>query len=377
NAYKGQYAWDLDGSSNLDILQRILRENCMVRRLKSEVLPELPEKIRRVIELPNDEKRAEGEWNSYRKHQNHIDEIEAKMELAKADENENEYRRQVDALKSAMNFAFEAMASIRHETALYKIPAAIEFIKDALEGGPIVCFAHHKKVIEALKEAFPNSSVLVGDTPLDKRQQAVDDFQSGKTDLFIGSIKAVGLGNTLTASSHAVFIEGDWTPSWVFQAEDRLHRIGQKNSVLIDHLVLEDSIECHIAKTMLDKQRVIELALDKGDILSFLKEEPIVPTKRKRIIYSADEEINLTEEQINNIHHAVQIVAGMCDGAIARDGSGFNAFDTSIGKSLAGRVALTKKQAKLAQGLVQKYQGQLPIELVKSCDIIPKEEKKK
>ena len=382
NAQRGSHGWDFDGASNLDILQRKLRERVMVRRLKTEVLRELPPKVRQVIEIPTngDTGIVEEEWETFSKYESYLDETEAKMELALADENENEYRRQVDNLKEGIRASFDEMAEIRHKTAIAMIPHAIEHLTEALETGKsIVCFAHHKKVVKALKEAFPDSVVIDGTVPVEKRQQAIDDFQAGKVPLFIGSIKSCSEAITLTKSSHVVFVEGDWVPSSVIQAEDRCCRIGQIYSVLIQFLVLEGSMGASMAKRMLGKLRIIEAALDKGDVLACLREEPIVPTrkKRKKTIYSTDGEINLTEGQINAIHSGIQTLSAYCDGAREIDGMGFNKFDTTIGKSLAGRIALSKKQAKLAQGLVQKYQRQLPLELIRECGIIPKGDKKK
>ena len=69
---------------------------------------------------------------------------------------------------------------------------------------------------------------------------------------------------TLTASSHVVFVELDWVPGTLTKAEDRLHRIGQEaSSVLIQHLVLEDSIDAYMAKKVIAKQKQIDKALNR------------------------------------------------------------------------------------------------------------------
>ena len=98
-----------------------------------------------------------------------------------------------------------------------------------------------------------------GETPIKKRQKIVEDFQDGKYDLFISSIKE---GYTLTRSSHVVFGEGLWTPGEMMQFEDRTHRIGQKNSVLVQQLVFAKTLDVTMAKTVNLKAQVIEQALN-------------------------------------------------------------------------------------------------------------------
>ncbi|OEU13932.1 hypothetical protein FRACYDRAFT_164950, partial [Fragilariopsis cylindrus CCMP1102] len=88
---------------------------------------------------------------------------------------------------------------------------------------------------------------LNGDTSMEDRSIAVHRFQTDPSvTLFIGSIRAAGLGITLTAASHVVFIEMDWSPLIVQQAEDRCHRVGQKSSVLVQYLFFRNTVDEHI-----------------------------------------------------------------------------------------------------------------------------------
>src|SRR5690606_646396 len=147
------------------------------------------------------------------------------------------YDAALAALAEGRRHAFEEMTAARRETARAKIDAAIEHIKESLESSTkIVVFAHHKDIIDRLVSDLGDyGAVRVdGSTPMAERQTAVDRFQSDEDcRVFVGSIGAAGVGLTLTASSHVIFVEFPWTPSEISQAEDRCHRIGQANSVLV------------------------------------------------------------------------------------------------------------------------------------------------
>lgn len=134
--------------------------------------------------------------------------------------------------------------------------------------------------MQAIAEAFGEQAVTVtGDTPLPARQAAVDRFQSDPTCLlFVGNMRAAGVGLTLTAASHVVFAELDWTPSNVSQAEDRCHRIGQRDHVLVQHLVLDGSLDATMAHTLIAKQAVMDAALDDPVAAQAISTEPILPS---------------------------------------------------------------------------------------------------
>jgi SWI/SNF-related matrix-associated actin-dependent regulator 1 of chromatin subfamily A len=140
-------------------------------------------------------------------------------------------------------------------------------VKNALLASPkIVVFAHHRDVVSEIAAGFEDAAVtLTGEDTPEARQAAVDRFQTDPAcTLFVGSIRAAGLGLTLTASAHVVFAELDWVPANMTQAEDRTHRIGQRESVLVQHLVLQDSLDSRMARMLIKKQRVLDEALDSG-----------------------------------------------------------------------------------------------------------------
>jgi SWI/SNF-related matrix-associated actin-dependent regulator 1 of chromatin subfamily A len=120
--------------------------------------------------------------------------------------------------------------------------------------------------MDALATEFGRIAVaLDGRTQEADRQGAVERFQQDRgVRLFLGSIRAAGMGITLTAASTVVFVELDWTPAMMMQSEDRLHRIGQHSPVLVQHLVIDGSIDSKMAHILIDKQAVMDAALDGG-----------------------------------------------------------------------------------------------------------------
>jgi SWI/SNF-related matrix-associated actin-dependent regulator 1 of chromatin subfamily A len=266
---KGQprMAWDFNGASNLDELQDKLRGKCLVRRLKRDVLPELPAKRHEIISLNTRGvsallKRQTKLWLDQGSARMHAD-----LAMVLADDMDREaYEEAVARLDAELEIAFDKMSEERRLVAVAKIPAVIEHIQNLFENHDLrklVVFAHHHEVIDALSEAFGDSVWIDGRVSPADRQDAVDIFQSTPCKMLIGGIRAAGEGITLTASSNVVFAELDWTPARNQQAEDRCHRIGQRDMVLIQHLVFDGSIDAMIAKLLVHKMRIADQVLDR------------------------------------------------------------------------------------------------------------------
>jgi SWI/SNF-related matrix-associated actin-dependent regulator 1 of chromatin subfamily A len=140
-----------------------------------------------------------------------------------------------------------------------------EWIEDYLESGKkLVVFCTHHFAIDAIAEAFPEMTLkLDGRTPMKDRQEIVDKFQNDdKYKLFLGNIQAAGVGLTLTAADSCLFAELAWTPGDHTQAEDRIHRIGQKNSVNIYYMISTGTIEEDIMEVIDQKRMNLDKALD-------------------------------------------------------------------------------------------------------------------
>lgn len=246
DAYGNTYKlWKWDGASNLEELQEKLRERFMVRRLKKDVLTELPAKRRQVIVLEPDTKTL---VNLIAREQQAYKDYEPQSLLGKPQPSIGE------------------ISKTRKRIAQMKVKYAVGHIKELLnETAKVVAFAHHHETLDALSAAFGENSVRIdGRVSLEERQRAVDRFQNDPTcTVFIGGIQAAGVGLTLTASSTVVFVELSWVPGEISQAEDRCHRIGQRESVLVQHLILEGSLDERVIGVVIAKQEIIDQALDR------------------------------------------------------------------------------------------------------------------
>lgn len=366
--HKTRFGWDFEGSSHLDELQDVLRTTVMIRRLKKDVLSELPPKRRQVLEFPAEGKLAalvEQERDAYEEQDGVIAELHSAVEMAKASDVVGEYESAVENLRKGIGAVFGSISTMRLQLAEAKSDLCIEHIKTALEGSPkIVLFAHHKILVSNILAAFPGEIVsIVGDTAMGDRQAAVDRFQKDPTcKLIIGSFGAMGVGHTLTAAAHVVCCELDWVPGNVSQAEDRCHRIGQKNSVLVQHLVVEGSLDATIAKRIVSKQNIIDEALD--EIRAKIEAEPLdlgakkdrsgatIGTPKEQIEKDA---LSMTEDQRAAVKEALRFLAERCNGARDWDGAGFSKIDAALGRDLASRPFLSPKQAALGRRVVKKY----------------------
>jgi SWI/SNF-related matrix-associated actin-dependent regulator 1 of chromatin subfamily A len=377
--YNG-FGYDTSGDSRLDELNARLRETVMVRRLKNEVLTELPAKRRQVVPLTYDEDDAtitaaiKREKDVYEKTENAIAQANAAKQRAEAEGDEEAYKIAVKALNEVSGIAFSEMAKARHETAIAKVPYVIEHLKETT--GKILCFAWHQDVVDAICDAVRDQGVvsITGKTPQEKRDGIKDAFQTNPNiRFFVGNIRAAGEGLTLTASSHVVFAELDWTPARISQAEDRAHRIGQTECVLVQHLVLDDSLDARMAKMVVQKQEVIDRALNQKTE-GTEKERPeievsVVPLAPEQMAEQQAKDdrrarldevaATLTPERIAAIHAALRTVAAYDeDHARYENGVGFSKLDTIFGGELAAQASLRPRQAAAAMKMIRKYRRQ-------------------
>ena len=375
-ARKNSFGWDFSGATHLDELQLALRSTIMVRRLKKDVLTELPAKRRQIIELPNGCSAVSEEREAMEAWEDEEAELQSKAALALLAEDDAGYAMASEALTKARMVAFTELAKMRHAVALAKLPAVIEHITEQLEAeSKLVVFGHHRDVIESIVAAFPGAVKLYGGMSDAEKDASVRKFQSDPAcRLFVGGIKAAGVGLTLTAASHVVFAELDWVPGVVSQCEDRCHRIGQAESVLIQHLVLEGSVDARMVKFIVRKQAVIDQALDKG-CATLDAQKPMASVMAGSVMDEAPAAVPApvpvaSAELRELVQEGLRLLAGVCDGASKLDGAGFNKFDSVFGKELASRGYLTDKMVVCGKRLVVKYGRQLGLDFKERLDKI-------
>lgn len=265
---------------NLKEMQRRLRNTIMIRNLKKDVLTQLPKKRRQIIEfasegfeeLLNEEKKV---WNAKDNDFSNVDVVnDLNKMIAEGDMNDEEFAKRIDALKYDRRYYFTEISKIRHKVAQAKVPLVLEHLDTALDYIPgiksdadnkIVVFGHHRDVLTSIAKHYGNMAVLVmGNENIKDRDDKVQRFQNDPTcRVFVGGMSVAGIGINLTAASHVVFAEMDWVPGTLTQAEDRCHRFGQEaESLLIQHLVLENSLDAYMGKTVINKQRQIDRAVN-------------------------------------------------------------------------------------------------------------------
>lgn len=277
-------AGEYTGVNNAELLRENLRYT-MVRRLKSQVLKELPEKSRfqEPVELmPAELQEYERAKNDFRPWL-----VDRKIkEIAEyADANEVG-ATELDILKRAEQAADRAMKSepllktmfLRQLLGIAKARPAAEFIEALVsQGEPVVAFCEHHEVVRRLqaeldKRKVTHVTIGGGDLPSKiERDRRVNDFQAGKYDVFIGT-QAVKEGVDLFRASNLVFVERFWSPADEEQAEDRIHRIGQKNGATIWNLFASGTIDERINE-ILEAKREISNTVVGGEVIEMIRRE--------------------------------------------------------------------------------------------------------
>jgi len=238
----------ITGAKNMGELQNRLRSTFMIRRLKKDVLTQLPPKRREIIELqiPGISKLVQEET--------------AILKNRSLSQIIDSYDRGSESLQLG------EIAKVRKAIGLAKVETCIRYIEGVLQTkNKVIVFGHHKEVLGNIVKAVKGSVLITGDVPMNKRNDIVNSFQKGSARCFVGNIQAAGVGLTLTASDTVIFVEPDWSPSKMVQAEDRAHRIGQTNTVHVINLVASGSMEARIMPAIVRKQEIIDKTLDCQD----------------------------------------------------------------------------------------------------------------
>ena len=243
-----QTRWGMDtsGAKNLKILNDRLRQSCYVRRLKLDVLQELPPKQRTMVptELTNraEYDRAERDLIQWLR--------------------ETQGQKKADAAERAEQLV--RIGALKQLCARGKMAAIKEWVEDFLDTEQkLVLFAWHQEIVRDLAQTFHCDSIYGDGTSASIRQTKVDRFQNDPEDKLIAlNIETGGLGLDLYAASNVLFCELGWNPGKMDQASDRCHRIGQTDNVMEWWFIGRKTIDEDIQELIEKKRVVVDAATD-------------------------------------------------------------------------------------------------------------------
>lgn len=238
----GRKIWNTSGASNLSELREQTKA-VVLRRLKTDVL-DLPEKI--------------------------ISPIWLEMKSSFYDDELTEFLRitEEQKTKESITVTLNRLMRLRQLIAIDKVEHTCELIDRVLEQDrKVIVFTNFTVSLDMLKEKYKKKCVVLdGRMSKDVRQMSVDRFQNDdKVKIFIGNIKAAGVGITLTAADVVIMNDLSFVPADHSQAEDRAYRFGQKNSVLVYYPIFENTIEMTIYNILQKKKNVIDEVMGDGE----------------------------------------------------------------------------------------------------------------
>lgn len=238
--YKGRFGYVWEGEPDPIVAERLLP--IMLRRIKTEVLTDLPPKSYKDIIV--------GSGALKKATQKQLDEVLEKWDRVTG---------RPDVLPP-----FEMLSEARAILAAAKIPCLMEMVEEYEEAEePLVVFSAHRAPIDLFDDR-EGWATITGDTPPHRRTEIEESFQRGELKGVAATIKAGGVAITLTHASNAIFIDQDWTPALNSQAEDRIFRIGQRFPVLITRLIANHALDQRLAVILQDKQRLIGSTIDEA-----------------------------------------------------------------------------------------------------------------
>ncbi|RKQ87302.1 helicase-like protein [Solirubrobacter pauli] len=228
-----------------------LRRTCFVRRLKKDVLPQLPEKRQVIVPVALDNEKeyrlAEKDVIAWLQEQPiELGELEAKV---------------------ASTLRAERLAqlnTLRQLAGRGKLGAALAWIDDFMQSEePLVVFASHRELQERVVARFPDALHVVGADKVAERDAAVQAFQAEDgPNLIVCSTRVAGQGITLTRASNVAFLDLEWSPAMHDQAEDRLHRIGQRDAVTAWYLLAAETIDEQMSEVLARKRGIVGAITD-------------------------------------------------------------------------------------------------------------------
>ncbi len=241
--------WGIEykGATRLPELHELLNQTCMIRRLKKDVLKDLPPKVHSIVPL----------------------ELSDRKEYIAASKDFLTWLKRQSRSKALRAQKAERMVKTGYLLRLVgklKVKAMIEWLNDYLieSDGKIIISGIQKKVLADLHEHYKNISLLVNGTiPVKRRQSLFDTFQNNKRiRIMFGNLTAAGVGWNGTAASAVGHLEFPWTSGELNQMTDRAHRIGQKNKVTVYYFPGLGTIDEKLCKVLQECQGTLDAVLD-------------------------------------------------------------------------------------------------------------------
>ncbi len=237
-----RYCSGMNKSSHVKELNYYLRKYCFFRRLKKDVLTQLPDKTRTYLVTDIDNRKE------YRDAERDI--IKYLREYQDADDEKVQ--------RTIRGAVMVKMGLLKQISARGKVDGAVDIIHNIVDGGQkLIVFCFLKEVVQALKREFRDAVTVTGEDSVQAKQYAVDKFQTDeRCKLIILNYRSGGTGLTLTAASNVLFVEFPWTYADCVQAEDRAHRNGQKNAVNCVYLLGKDTIDEYLYNLIQTKKDI-------------------------------------------------------------------------------------------------------------------------
>jgi len=249
--HQGRFGYETGGATNTEELHTRIKRH-FIRRLKKDVLAELPPKVR--IDVP-----VELSPQYKREYEAAEDDLVTFLIQYKG-------KQPAEVAKVIAAEQLAKLNILRQIAALGKVPTAIELITSVLEAGEkILVFSSFMEPLRLIQEKFATESVAItGTTPVNERGEIVTRFQEDPNcRVFVGGIRSAGVGITLTAAQNVLFLDYAWNPADMQQAEDRIHRPGQTAiSVNIYQLHSEGTIDGKLLKLLKHKQVIFDKVID-------------------------------------------------------------------------------------------------------------------
>lgn len=255
---KSVFGWDSSGASNISELNIVLR-SIMVRRLKKDVLTELPSKMRETLDVVL--KKSE-----IREMQPLFDQLESlNQQLRAVTEATDDDRMKVFKRQSLVSELFR-------KTCAAKIPAVQEYVTNLVHASDNqhILFAHHHAMLDALEEVCIKANVqyvrIDGKTPQKRRQELVDTFRGDPQFRFaVLGLHACSTGLNFTPCRYMTFCETTWCPANLMQAEDRIHRIGAVGeSVHYTYICAQGTLDERVYNKLAKKHALLDRMIDSG-----------------------------------------------------------------------------------------------------------------